>query len=129
MRLPGYILFSMILLILFCSGFVYSYYFYPDKHPVSCLIKKYTGKACPSCGFSKSFSYYSHFQIESGIKINARSFPVFLFFLFQFLLRIAILFWFFTTHKVFATGFIKIDLIISISFFLLAFLPLLLIFD
>ncbi len=127
MRLPAYILVSGIIFLMLSAGFIYSYYFYPNQHPIPCLIKKYSGKDCPSCGFSKSFSHYSHMQIEEGRKINQRSFPVLLFFLFQFSIRSAILLRFFTTHKIISSRFIKIDLIISISFFLLAFLPLLII--
>lgn len=125
MRIPPYILMSFFVFAFIMSGFIYSYYFYPDKHPVTCVIKQITGKNCPSCGFSKSFSYYSHFQIEEGKTNNDKSFAVLMFFLFQLLLRSVILIWFFTTHKVIANKLIKIDLIISISTFLLAFLPLL----
>ncbi len=125
MRLPVYILMNALIFFMLCSGFFYSFFYYPDQHPVSCLIKKYSGKDCPSCGFSKAFSHYSHLQVTEGRKENQRSFRVGVFFLFQFTLRSAVLLWFFTTHKVIASSLIKIDLIISISFFLLAFLPLL----
>ena len=127
MRLPAYILMCLIIFILISGGFIYSFLFYPDKHPLTCILKKYTGKDCPTCGFSKAFSHYSHFQIEEGRKINERSYLVLLFFIFQFSLRSAVLLWFFTTHKIISSRLIKIDLLISISFFLLAFLPLLLI--
>jgi len=125
MRLPAYILVSGLIFLMLCAVFFYSVGFYPNQHPIPCQIKKYSGKDCPSCGFSKAFSQYSHLQIEEGRRINERSFPVLLFFLFQFSIRSAVLLWFFTTHKVIAASLIKIDLIISISFFLLAFLPLL----
>jgi Protein of unknown function (DUF2752) len=127
MRLPAYILVSGLIFLMLCAGFIYSVGFYPNQHPIPCLIKTYTGKDCPSCGFSKAFSQYSHLQIEEGRNINERSFPVLLFFLFQFSIRSAVLLRFFTTHKIISSQLIKIDLIISISFFLLAFLPLLII--
>lgn len=125
MRLPVYILMNALIFFMLCSGFFYSFIYYPDQHPVTCLIKQYTGRDCSSCGFSRAFSHYSHLQVAEGRKANKRSFIVLVFFLFQFTLRSAVLLWFFTTHKIISSQLIKIDLIISISFFLLAFLPLL----
>lgn len=124
-KIPDYILISLIFWLLIVFGFIYSFAFYPDKHPINCVIKTQTGKNCPSCGFSKAFSHYSKAEFKLGIETNSKSFPLFLFFSFQFILRGAVLFRYFTAHKIFNAPVIKLDVLISISFFLLAFLPLL----
>jgi len=125
LKLPDYILISMAFWFLIVFGFVYSFAFYPNKHPIACIIKTQTGKNCSSCGFSKAFSQYSKAEFKGGIETNPKSFPIFLFFTFQFILRSSVLFRYFTAHKKFKAQQIKLDIIISISFFLLAFLPLL----
>jgi hypothetical protein len=125
-KAPAYVIISLVFFILIGIGFAYSYFFYPDNHPLDCIVRSYTGKDCPTCGFSRSFSYYSHFQFEQGRIYNTLSFPVFLFFAFQFLCRALVLIYFFTAHKIISRTLIKIDVIISISFFLFAFLPVIL---
>ncbi|MEO6303920.1 MAG: DUF2752 domain-containing protein [Bacteroidia bacterium] len=112
--------------ILIGVGFSYSYFFYPNSHPVDCAIKAATGKDCPSCGFSRAFSYYTHLQFNEGKNFNALSWPVFLFFLFQFCLRGVIVLFYLTKHKHIHPSFVKTELSISILLFLLAFLPLVL---
>lgn len=107
-------------------GFAYSYYFFPDKHPIDCPIKAKTSKNCPTCGFSRSFAYYTHFNFAQGKHENPLSFKVFIFFVLQFILRLGILIYYFTTRNNFSQQTIIIDSIISISLFLLAFLPILL---
>ncbi len=123
---PAYIIISLIFFILIGMGFAYSYFFYPNYHPIDCLFKSYTGRACPTCGFSRSFSYFTHAQWEQAIQFNSHALPVFLFFTYQFILRMGIVFFYFTARKIISTSFIKMDMIISISLFLLAFLPLIL---
>lgn len=125
-KAPAYVVISLVFFILIGIGFAYSYFFYPNNHPIDCIVKSYTGKDCPTCGFSRSFSYYSHLQFGQGKIYNSYSFPVFLFFAFQFLCRGLVLIYFFTAHKIINGTLIKIDVIISISFFLFAFLPVIL---
>jgi hypothetical protein len=107
-------------------SFIYSWYFYPDTHPIDCAIRQHTGKDCPTCGFSRSFSLYTHFQFKAGRDFNPRSFPVFLFFGLQFLMRGFVIARYYFTRKNLAPAYIKSDVLISISGFLLAFLPLIL---
>lgn len=126
LKAPSYVIISLVFFLLIGVGLAYSYFFYPNSHPVECVIKSYTNKDCPTCGFSRSFSYYTHFKFIEAEKFNPTSLPVFLFFLFQFLLRGTIAFYFFKTHKTFSPTHIKIELAISISLFLLAFLPIIL---
>ncbi len=125
-KAPGYVIISLVFFILIGVGFAYSYFFYPNSHPLDCAFKLATGKDCPTCGFSRAFSYYSHFQFTQGRNFNALSWPVFLFFLFQFCLRAIIILLFFNKSKLIGATFVKIELIISILLFLLAFLPIVL---
>jgi len=125
-KAPGYVIISLVFFILIGVGLAYSYFFYPNSHPIECAIKAHTGKDCPTCGFSRSFSNYTHFQFSQGKNYNALSLPVFLFFLIQFLIRGAVAFYFLLTRKLIRQNLIKIDILISISLFLLAFLPIIL---
>lgn len=125
-KAPAYVIISLVFFIVIGVGFAYSYFFYPNDHPLDCAVKEATGKDCPSCGFSRAFSNYTHFKFTEGRSFNALSWPVFLFFLLQFFLRGGIVFYFFKTKRQPSSQFILTELIISISFFLFAFLPLLL---
>lgn len=123
---PAYVIISLTFFMLIGIGFAYSYFFYPNAHPLDCIIKSYTGKDCPGCGMSRSFSYFTHLQWQQGTQFNRFAPPVFLFFVIQFIFRAGILFHYVTTGKIIGGTFIKMDVIISISLFLLAFLPLIL---
>jgi len=125
-KAPAYVIISLVFIILIGVGFAYSYFFYPNDHPIGCAIKAATGKDCPSCGFSRAFSNYTHFKFEEGKNFNALSWPVFLFFSLQFFLRATIVFYFLKTKQRILNRFIIADIVISISFFLFAFLPLIL---
>jgi hypothetical protein len=124
-KAPSYVIISGAFLIFTGIVFGYSLFFYPNSHPIDCVVKQRTGKDCPTCGFSRSFSTYTHFQFTEGKKFNPRSWPVFLFFAFQFIARLCVVTWYFLVRKNVSEVLIKYDLIISISGFLLAFLPLL----
>lgn len=123
---PAYVMISLVFFILIGMGFAYSYFFYPNRHPLPCLIKSRTGKDCPTCGFSRAFSYYSHAQFEEGARANPLSWPVFLFFGAQLLMRSAVVIRYLKNRRSAPTWLIIWDSIISISFFLLAFLPIIL---
>lgn len=125
-KAPSYVIISAIFFIIIGVVFAYSYFFYPNNHPLTCVYKMYTSRDCPACGFSRAFSYYTHFKFEAGKMFNKQSWPVFLFFCSQFFLRAAIIIYFIRTHKMPTQNFIKTELVISISGFLLAFLPLIL---
>ena len=125
-KAPSYVIISLVFFILIGVGFAYSYFFYPNDHPIECAIKAYTGHNCPTCGFSRAFSNYTHLQFTEGKNYNTLSWNVFLFFLVQFLIRGFVIVYFYITHKLFNALLIKSDIVISISFFLLAFLPIIL---
>lgn len=125
-KAPSYVIISLVFFILIGVGLAYSYFFYPNSHPVECAIKAYTGKDCPTCGFSRAFSFYSHFQFTNGKSFNSLSWLPFLFFLVQFIFRGSIVIYFMVKQKIISTLLIKIDCVISISLFLLAFLPIIL---
>jgi len=125
MKHPAHVTISWVFLILIAIVFGYSWFFYPDTHPVDCLIKTHSGKNCSTCGFSRSFSLYTHFHFSEGKIFNPLSWPVFLFFVFQFFLRLAIVLRYKFIKKNLSALYVKIDVLISISGFLLAFLPLL----
>ena len=71
--------------------FTYSGIFSPqgNNYPVSCVHEQLTGLSCPSCGMSHSFSYIIRGDIKEAIKWNEYGPRVFLFFLFQLILRIS----------------------------------------
>ncbi|MBS1651328.1 MAG: DUF2752 domain-containing protein [Bacteroidetes bacterium] len=123
-KISSYVLVNLIIIIAIGVVFFYSYFFYPSNHPIPCFLKLYTGKACASCGFSRAFSEYIHFNFSEGREINQKSFLVFLFFVFQFIFRILITF---VTYKYNRQSqkIIIIDISLSILFFLIAFVPLL----
>ncbi|MES2681343.1 MAG: DUF2752 domain-containing protein [Bacteroidota bacterium] len=125
-RAPAYVIISLVFLIIIGVGFAYSCFFYPNAHPLDCMVRAYTGKDCPTCGFSRSFSYYSHLEFDLGRNFNKLSWPVFLFFAGQFFLRLSVLTYYFSGVKKFNNTFVVGDIIISISTFLLAFLPIIL---
>jgi hypothetical protein len=125
-KTPGYVIISLVFFILIGVGFAYSYFFYPNDQPIECVVKAYTGHDCPTCGFSRAFSYYTHLQFQEGKSYNTLSGNVFLFFFFQFLFRGIVVISYLIRRRSFNTIIIKSDLLISISFFLLAFLPIIL---
>jgi len=124
-KTPAHVTISWVFLILIGIVFGYSYFFYPNSHPIPCMVKEYTGKDCATCGFSRSFSCYSHLQFNSGKSLNPNSWPVFLYLCIQFFLRAFVIFFYSFSGKRVNSTLLKTDILISISGFLLAFLPIL----
>lgn len=124
-KTPAHVIISWAFLILIGIVFCYSYFFYPSAHPIGCIIKQHTGRDCATCGFSRAFSYYSHFQFAEGRTFNPLSWAVFLFLVVQFFMRLIIICHYHFTKKIMPPMALKADVIISISGFLLAFLPIL----
>jgi hypothetical protein len=122
-KAPAYVIISWMFFLLIGIVFGYSYFFYPNEHPINCVIKQQTGKNCATCGFSRSFSHYTHFNIAEGKSYNSYSWAAFLFFLFQFFIRLSVILYYFIKQKTPSDSFVKADIAISISAFLLAFLP------
>lgn len=81
------ILAGVILLIMGYSGF-YS----PDEnnYPVVCVHEKITGEPCPSCGLSHAFSLIIRGRVDEALQLNSASLRVFLFFVLQLIMRIAL---------------------------------------
>lgn len=120
---PAHVIISLVFFIGIGMGFAYSYFFYPDDHPVDCMVKQITGKNCPSCGFTRSFSLYTRGEWAAGKTLNPLSWTVFLFFVTQLILRLAVLTHYITVRKNLSQKVMVADAIISILFFLYAFLP------
>ncbi len=101
--------------------FGYSLFFDPIKqnYPVHSLCDKFNipEKKCVSKGLSRAFSYLVRFEPGKAQKLNKYSIRLFLFFLFQFLLR-AILLVANPYKKV-----IYVDIAISVALFLWVFYP------
>lgn len=125
LKAPAHVSISWVFLILIGIVLCYSYFFYPNAHPIDCFIKMRTGRNCPSCGFSRAFSYFMHMKITEGKQYNHFAWPVFLFFIMQFFMRLFVVIHYFIAHKKLPAAIVKSDVLISISAFLLAFLPLL----
>lgn len=85
-KLINYIFAAIIVII-----FTYSGIFSPreNNYPVSCVHEQITGLSCPSCGMSHSFSYIVRGDIKKAREWNIYGPRVFLFFLFQLILRIS----------------------------------------
>jgi hypothetical protein len=71
--------------------FAYSGIFSPEKnnYPVTCIHEELTGQKCVSCGLSHSFSLIVRGRFEEAYHWNVYGMRIFLFFLAQFILRIA----------------------------------------
>ena len=123
-KAPAYVIISCVFIIFIGMVFGYSYFFYPNSHPIDCSIKSRTGKDCPSCGISRSFSAFSHLKMDEGKSYNNNAFRIFVFFLCQLFIRVSIAAYYFFTRKSISNALIKLDVFISISGFLFAFLPL-----
>lgn len=78
-------LFSIILLVLIYSGL-----FSPEKdnYPIVCIHEKITGKPCPSCGLSHSFSLMVRGRISEAYDWNLYGPRIFFFFAAQLVMRI-----------------------------------------
>lgn len=72
--------------------FIYSGIFSPeaDNYPVKCVHEKTTGKPCPTCGLSHSFSAVIRGDFDKAKQWNANGIPLFLFFFIQLLMRIGL---------------------------------------
>jgi hypothetical protein len=118
-----------LILNIFFSGVIiliiaYSAIFSPDhnNYPVVCLHEKITGEPCFSCGLSHSFSLIVRGRVHEAFDWNIYGMRVFLFFIFQLILRIVFSFYYLKytgTRK----QLIIIDSIGSGFIFLLTFWP------
>ena len=105
--------------------FIYSCLFLPDggKHLIPSFYTDITGNTSPSLGLSRAFSALVRGQFGLASQFNPHALNIFAFFCFQFLFRLISL-------KVDSMSFvnrktwIRIDIVVSISLFLMAFYPL-----
>jgi hypothetical protein len=78
---------SMVFFILITFIFLYSFIFFPNKHPVNCVYKIKTGVDCPSCGTSRVFSFMLRGNLTEALQINKNAIGVFFFFFTQWFWR------------------------------------------
>lgn len=127
MKNNAYFIVNLFFVILIGIVLGYSYFFYPNNQPISCIVKEMTGKACSTCGFSRAFSAFTHFDFAVGKSYNKNAFICFQFFMSQIILRLGLISFFILNKKrEMPYIVIVIELIFTISFFLIAFSPLLL---
>ena len=113
------ILAGVILLIMGYSGF-YS----PDEnnYPVVCVHERITGEPCPSCGLSHAFSMIIRGRVDEALQLNSASLRVFLFFVLQLIMRIALGIWNMVTDR-WLKQIIWFDAVTSSAMTLFAFYP------
>ncbi len=105
--------------------FIYSCLFLPDggKHLIPSFYTDITGDASPSLGLSRAFSALVRGDVALANQFNPYALNIFAFFCFQFLFRLISL-------KVDSISFvnkktwIQIDVVLTISLFLITFYPL-----
>lgn len=70
----------------------YSFFYSPDEenYPVPCVHELMTGEPCPSCGLSHAFSLIVRGRVDEALQWNSQSMRVFLFFVLQLVMRIAL---------------------------------------
>jgi hypothetical protein len=119
---PSYILINLGLLLGAFLIFLYTYFIASLSLP--CMVRELSGAPCASCGFTRAFASFLQFNFELGKSFNELAMPVFLFFAGQVSLRILMVFVYFVLRPQLKPQLVKIDILASISVFLLAFLPL-----
>ena len=79
----------------------YSAFYSPDanSYPVVCIHEKLTGEPCPSCGLSHAFSLIIRGRVDEALQMNSASLRVFLFFVLQLIMRIALGIWTMVTDR------------------------------
>jgi len=105
--------------------FIYSCLFLPENgsHIIPSFYTNITGNTSPSLGLSRAFSALVRGDFALANQFNSHALSIFAFFCFQFLYRLISL-------KVDSLSFInkkiwiRIDIVLSISLFLIAFYPL-----
>lgn len=117
-RIDSYKKVNVIFILLIAFAFFYCYFlpYLPIKINSACegMPEIY----CKSRGLTRAFSEFLHLNFENGIKLNVYSLNIFCFFLFQFIFR-----FFLTTivNESNVNKLIRIDIILSFLFFILAF--------
>lgn len=107
---------------IFISIMIYSGFFSAEKnnHPIDCQVYESTGKPCPTCGLSRSFSEIVRFELDKAIIYNKYSLKIFSFFFIELVLRLCffiILYFNFIRLRIILIT----DIIISVVLFLYCF--------
>jgi hypothetical protein len=121
---PGsYFVINIVLAAVIAAIFIYSAIFSPEKnnYPVKCVHEIATGKPCPSCGLSHSFSYIVRGDLNSASEWNRNGMAVFLFFLLQLVMRISFAVAVKRNPSFASPAQIKLDIVLSLAAFILAF--------
>ena len=85
-QLINYIFAGIIVCVFIYSGIFSSQ---TNNYPVHCIHEQLTGISCPSCGMSRSFSSLIRGDIDLAMEMNPYGPRVFLFFVFQLILRVS----------------------------------------
>jgi hypothetical protein len=121
---PGsYFIINIVLAAVIAAIFIYSSIFSPEtnNYPVKCVHEIATGKPCPSCGLSHSFSYIMRGDLKSASEWNSNSIAVFLFFLLQLVMRISFAVAVKRNPSLASPPQIRLDIVLSLAVFILAF--------
>ena len=88
----SYLLINILIAGVIIAIIIYSGIFSPTKYkyPVQCIHEQITGLPCPSCGLSHSFSYIVRGDLQSAYEWNRYGSRVFLFLIFQLILRTSV---------------------------------------
>lgn len=124
LRNEPYLIINIVLAGVIILIIAYSGIFSPekDKYPVVCIHEKLTGEQCASCGLSHSFSLIVRGRFEEAYKWNENGMRVFIFFTAQLLMRIFFS-GFYVRNPHLRKQLIMLDIIGSITIFLIAFMP------
>jgi hypothetical protein len=119
----SYYLVNTILAVVIVLIFIYSAIFSPEtnNYPVKCVHELATGKPCPSCGLSHSFSYIVRGDLESAARWNSNGIAVFLFFLLQLVMRVSFAVAVKRNPSLESPALIRLDIVLSLATFILAF--------
>jgi hypothetical protein len=125
-QLSAYGILNGICIVLIGIAFSYSYFFYPNNHPVNCIVKQKTGKDCPSCGFSRAFSAFTHNEWEQGKVYNKVALNCFVFFCVQLFWRFLLVGYEGLIKKQVSNPLLIFDILFTTIYFWCCFSPMLL---
>ena len=117
----SYFLINFIFVIIIGVVLCYSYFFYPNNQPISCIYKLQTGLDFSSCGLSRAFSAFTHLKWEEGKTYNSNALLCFYFFLSQFVFRLLIIYIIAIHKKNIRPFFIWMESAITIILFIFTF--------
>lgn len=122
--LKAYRIINLIFAGVIISIFLYSgiFNYTRNNFPVQSFHEKITGQASLSNGLSRSFSAIVRLDFDKALEFNRYGISMFVFFLLQFFLRF--FFYKFVTNEFYSVDqVVTIDVILSVSLFLLFFKP------